>query len=102
MMHSRFENYYQSIIFAIIKTAGFDTHVEEQTNLGRIDMVVFANETIFLMEFKTRGSAEQALEQIETKKYAQKYLMRGKKIVLVGIFIDVEKRNIDSWVSKAL
>ncbi len=47
-------------------------------------------------------SAQDALAQIEEKHYAQKYLMSQKTIVLVGIFIDVEKRNIESWVTKTL
>ncbi len=100
MMHSHFENYYQSIIFAIIKTVGFETYVEDQTNLGRIDMTIITTDLIYIVELKTRGSTQEALEQIEGKQYTQKYLMSKKTIVLIGIFINVGKRNIESWVSK--
>jgi len=100
MMHSRFENYYQSIIFTITKMVGFDTRVEDQTNLGRIDMTIVTPKLIYIIELKTRGSAQDALAQIEEKQYAQKYLMSKKTIVLIGIFIDVEKRNIESWITK--
>ncbi len=73
---------------------------EDQTNLGRIDLVVQTSNTIFIMEFKTRGSAQEALQQIEDKHYFQKYLISAKKIILVGIFIDMEKRNITEWLVK--
>ncbi len=102
IMHSHFENYYQSIIFAIIKTAGFDTRVEDQTNLGRIDMTIITSKLIYIIELKTRGSVQDALKQIEDTKYAQKYLMAGKKIILVGIFIDIKQRNITEWLYKKL
>ncbi len=102
LLHSRFENYYQSIIFVILKLSGFITLVEEQTNLGRIDLVMQTSSTIFIMEFKTRGSAQEALKQIEDRQYAQKYLLSSKKIILVGIFIDVEKPNITDWVVKEI
>ncbi len=101
-MHSHLEKYYQSIIFVITKLAGFETIGEDSTNLGRIDMVAQTSNTIFIMEFKTRGSAQEALSQIEEKKYAQKYLVSGKRSMLAGIFIDVEKRNIDSRLTKTI
>ncbi len=102
LMHVNFERYYQSIVFMLTKLIGFETIGEDSTNLGRIDLVIQTQNKIYLVEFKTRGSAQEALQQIEDKQYAQKYLMANKKIVLVGIFIDVEKRNITEWVSKTL
>ncbi len=101
-MHIKFERYYQSIIFVITKLAGFKVVGEDQTNLGRIDMVAQTSNTIFIMEFKTRGSAQQAFQQIENTKYAQKYLLSKKKIIFVGIFIDTKQRNLTEWVSKEL
>ncbi len=84
----------QSIIFAIIKTARFETHLEDQTNLGHIDMTIITTDLIYVIELKTRGSAQEVLQQIKEKQYAQKYFMSSKKIILVGIFIDIKKRNI--------
>jgi len=53
------------------------------------------------MEFKM-GSGQEALEQIKEKKYAEKYRVKGKEIVLVGIGFDAEKRNIGSYLLESL
>jgi hypothetical protein len=53
------------------------------------------------MEFKM-GSEQEALEQIKEKKYYEKYLGKGKEIVLMGIGFDPEKRNINNYLLESL
>ena len=65
-------------------------------------MVVETCSHYYIFEFKTHGSAEEALQQIEERQYYQKYLMAGKKIVLVGVFFNIKKRNLENWVIKEL
>ena len=44
-------------------------------------------------------TAEEALEQIEAKRYADAFALSGKKIVKVGIAFNVkDERNITEWV----
>ncbi len=62
---------------------------------GRADMIVFMPNTIYIIELKAGGSAEQALQQIETKGYAKPYLTDGRKIVKVGVNINKESRTIE-------
>ena len=62
---------------------------------GRADMIVFMPDTIYIIELKAGGSAEQALQQIETKGYAKPYLTDGRKIVKVGVNINKESRTIE-------
>ena len=47
-------------------------------------------------------TAEEALHQIEEKKYYEKYAMLNKAIVLVGVKFDTKKRNLDSWIIKEI
>ena len=63
----------------------------------RIITGIMKNSTIFADE-----SAESALAQIETKKYHQKYLQQGKKITLIGVQFNTEKRNLEKWLIKEL
>ncbi|MCA9507658.1 MAG: PD-(D/E)XK nuclease domain-containing protein, partial [Myxococcales bacterium] len=49
-------------------------------------------------EFKLRGSAQEALNQIHEKKYYQRFLASGKKIVLVGVQFCMQERNITQWL----
>lgn len=96
------EKYYQTIIYVITKIIGIDVQAEVMTNIGRIDMTMKTSSHYYIFEFKTQGSAEEALQQIEEKQYYQKYLMTGKKIVLIGIFFDIKKRNLENWVIKEI
>ena len=51
------------------------------------------------MELKFGKTAEDALAQIENKRYADAFALSGKKIVKVGIAFNVEdERNITDWV----
>lgn len=72
------------------------------TNIGRIDMVADTSSHIYIFEFKTRGSAQHTLKQIEDKKYYEKYLMGAKKIVMVGVKFNIDKRNVEEWVIKSI
>jgi Predicted AAA-ATPase/PD-(D/E)XK nuclease superfamily len=96
------EKYYQTIIFILAKILGLTVNVEVMTNIGRIDMTIEMATHIYIFEFKTRESAGEALKQIEERKYYEKYTVRDKEIVLVGIMFDVKKRNLESWVVKTI
>ena len=91
------EAYYHSIIYMIVKLMGVDIQTEVQTNKGRIDAVIETGDTIYLMEFKI-GSETDALEQIKRMGYAEKYVPRGKKVMLVGVGFDMEERNIGNYI----
>ena len=52
------------------------------------------------MEFKRDRSATEAMAQIKEKRYFEKFLGSGKKITLVGVNFDSEKRTIAEWVTE--
>jgi len=91
------EAYYHSIIYMIVRLMGVDIQTEVQTNKGRIDAVIETEDTIYLMEFKM-GSETGALDQIKRMGYAEKYVTRGKKVMLVGVGFDMEARNIGNYI----
>jgi len=86
------EGYYVSVFYAYIKSMGLELRVEEATNKGRIDMVVFYPNTIFVIEFKV-DSAE-ALAQIKEMKYHERYLSDGRDIYLLGLEFSKSDKNI--------
>ena len=93
------EKYYQTIFFTVFKLIGAVIEAESSTNLGRIDAVVKTESDIFIFEFKLHGSAEDALAQIQEKRYAQPYLDDGRRITLIGAAFDPSTRNIEHWVT---
>ncbi len=90
---SQYEAFYHSIIFIAVKLSGLDVAVERETNRGRIDMLVRTERYIYIIEFKM-GGADEALAQIQEKKYYEPFLEEGKEIIMVGIGFNREDRNI--------
>ena len=58
------EKYYQSLFFAIFKLIGLSIEAEVKTNKGRIDCVVETEQMFCVIEFKLKGTKEEALAQI--------------------------------------
>lgn len=96
------EKYYQSIIYLFCLMVGIDMDVELSTNLGTIDALIKTNDSIIIVEFKLRDTAQAALDQIREKKYHERFLTNGKKIVLVGVEFDMHDRNIKQWIVESL
>jgi hypothetical protein len=94
------EAYYHSLLYAILRSLGFDVSAEVMTSKGRIDMVFFFNHSVFIFEFKIDSSAASALEQIKQQKYFEKY--GGKKITLIGANFDKGSRSISEWVVESV
>ena len=90
---SNYEGYYASVVYIYLQSLGFDLVGEDVTNKGRIDLTLITDDSIYIIEFKMKDT-NNALEQIKEKKYAQKYLTKGKNIFLVGIDFEKEEKNI--------
>ena len=86
------EGYYVSVFYAYIKSMGLELRVEETTNKGRIDMVVFYPNAIFVIEFKVDSA--DALAQIKEMKYHERYLSDGRDIYLLGLEFSKSDKNI--------
>ena len=93
------EQNYQAAVYLIFKLMGQFVQTEEHCSTGRIDCVVRTVDSIYIFEFKLsgNGSAEDALNQIKEKRYAEKYRVDGKKIVLIGAGFEEATRTIKDW-----
>jgi hypothetical protein len=91
----KFEGYYAGIIYSYLVGCGFEVISEDVTNYGRIDLTLFVEDKIYIVEFKMGD--ENALQQIKDKNYVQKYLSQNKDIYLVGINFDKKDRNISKF-----
>jgi len=89
-----YEGYYNSIFYSYFKAFGVEAIAEDVTNKGRIDLTLkIPNGAIYVIEFKLKGK-NNALEQIKSKKYHEKYLSEKREIYLIGIEFDKEDRNV--------
>jgi hypothetical protein len=96
-LHLPQEKYYQTVFYLIFKLLGIYADAEVKTNQGRIDAILELKERIFLFEFKLDGSAADAIQQIKTHNYAQKYRLTDKPLTLVGVNFASDKRTISEW-----
>lgn len=105
---SNYDGYYASVFYAYFAAAGIEVRVEDSTNLGRMDMVAILNGRCYIMEFKVNEmtSAGSALEQLQKKKYQEKYVgytgyqqSSGavQEIYLIGAEFNKTDRNITAF-----
>jgi hypothetical protein len=72
---------------------------EECTSNGRIDLVYKTATHIYIFELKFRKNAQLAMHQIHKNGYFQKFMSSGKKIILIGLSINI-KGEIDYIVEE--
>ena len=96
------ERYYQTIFYLIFRLIGLEAAAEVRTSRGRIDAVVELVDVVYLFEFKLDGDAQEALDQIQARGYAEPYRASGKALILVGINFDTAARGIADWQTKTL
>ena len=124
MLENRLDNALENMksIFAAVPYNNFNAHLEAsyhslihvvfflildnldaqiQTNRGRIDQVIKTDSHIYIFEFKMED-AQKALAQIHENKYYEKYKIKGKEIILVGVSFSKEERNIKDWIIEKL
>ena len=92
------ELHYENVLFIVFKLVGFYTKVEYHTSHGRIDLVLQTDKFIYIMEFKLDGTAEEALQQINEKRYALPFESDGRRVFKIGVNFSAETRNIEKWV----
>ena len=85
-------------MYIITKLMGFYVQTEYRTSRCRIDLLIGTDKYIYIIELKFEGSAEEALNQIQTKDYALPFATDGREIIRIGANVSRETRNIEEWV----
>ena len=93
----RDEAYFHTLFYLMVCASGIDARSEVLVCEGRIDLAMEFSEKIFIIEFKCNHSADDAIRQIKENGYDRKYRADGKKLILMGIDFDTEKRIVAAW-----
>ena len=91
------ELHYHSILYTALASFGADITANQETALGKADLVLKMPNTIYVIELKYNRSANVAMRQIEQREYAKAYLDSGKRIVKLAINFSSKDRNIESY-----
>ena len=99
------ERTFQGFLMNLFLAASMIVHSEDSTSDGRIDITLEGPSDFWIFELKVDRSADEAISQIDTKKYAEKYgylkvTDRIRRIHKIGINFSSDKRNIEEWISK--
>lgn len=81
-----------------MKLMGFYTEAEMQTASGRIDLVLKTSDYLYLFEFKLNRTAEDAMEQINSRDYLLPFQADGRTVIKVGANFDDGIRSISDWI----
>jgi len=94
-----YEGFYASTIYALFNGAGLNVIAEDNTNKGQIDLSVFNQDSVYIVEFKVVEDKEEykALEQVKEKRYYEKYIGKYQEIYLIGIEFSKKDKNIVSF-----
>jgi len=99
-LNDKTERHYQVIVYLIFKLMGQFSQAEVHSAKGRADAVVQTKDYVYIFEFKLNGTAEEALQQIEEKGYAEPFKSDKRQIVKVGVEFSAETRNVNRWLTE--
>ncbi len=94
------EGFYEYTFYLIFSMLNLYARTQVKSITGRIDMVVKMPSTLYVFEFKVDGTAQEALEQIDTRGYAIPYQAGERRIVKVGVSFSSSSRTIENWMVK--
>jgi len=94
-----YEGFYASIVYALFNGAGLNVISEDNTNKGQIDLSIFNQDSVYIVEFKVVEDKEEhkALKQIKDKRYYEKYMGKYQEVYLIGIEFSKKDKNIVSF-----
>ena len=95
---AKYEAYYEVLTYVVFSIFNCRTFTQVKVARGKTDVVVFLNDATYVMELKMHGTAQEALEQINTKNYAIPYQSSGKPIVKIGIAFSQETKTVSDWI----
>ena len=94
---NRNEHYYHALLYTLLMAFGADIRAEEPTAKGQADLTLLMLKGIYVMEIKYGHSAQEAIDHINRKGYADKYALDGRPVTKVGISFSSKERNITEW-----
>lgn len=97
-LYNKNEKHYQTALYILFRLMGQYVEAEVATPTGRIDAVLQLKDAIYLFEFKVDKSAQEALEQIDSKEYTLKYKLDKRPIYKVGVNFSTTTRTPNEWV----
>ena len=93
-----YEEHFHYTFYLIMKLLScYRPLIEKQNSRGRCDMVVESPKYVYIFEFKLNGKADEALQQIADKGYAEPYQSDPRQVYRIGVGFSQETNGIVEW-----
>ena len=92
------EGFYEYTFWLIFNMMNVYARTQVKCAGGRIDFVVQMPAATYVFELKVNGTAQEALDQINSKGYALPYQTEGRKAVKVGVQFNRETMTIEEYL----
>ena len=92
------EGFYEYTLYLIFSMLNVYVRTQVKHPGGRVDMVVWMPDAIYVFELKVNGTAQEALRQIDERGYARPYDTDGRQVVKVGVKFAPENMTVEEWV----
>lgn len=96
-LENKTEKHYQTVFYLLFRLMGQYIDTEVKSAVGRADVVMKTAQAIYVFEFKLDGTAQQAMEQINSKGYAIPYTPDHRPVVKIGVSFDIATRTLAEW-----
>ena len=93
-----YEGFYEYTFWLIFNMMNVYARTQVKCHGGRIDFVMLMPETTYVFELKVNGTAQEAIDQINSKGYALPYQTDGRKVVKVGVQFDRDTMTIGEYI----
>jgi hypothetical protein len=92
-----YEGFYEYTFWLIFNMLNLYARTQVKCAGGRIDFVVWMPDTTYVFELKVNGTAQEALDQINSNGYALPYETEGRAVVKVGVQFDRETMTVGEY-----
>lgn len=94
----KYENYYHTVFYVLLRLLGMDVDAEHHTSEGSIDIVIKTKDYIYIIELKINGSADDAINQINERSCAAPFEEDNRQVIKLGIGFAEHTHTIDSYI----
>lgn len=91
------EAHFRNMVYLMLRSTGYPTHVEMPKLGGRIDVCLETEKYAYIIECKRDTSAADALTQIDEKRYAQRLSLSNRQLFKVGANFSTSDKNLKEW-----
>ena len=94
----KYENYYHTIFYVLLRLIGMNVDAEYHTSEGSIDILIRTARFIYIIELKINGDAESAMQQINNRNYTAPFASDSRKLIKIGLGFAEKTHSIDSYL----